>query len=267
MSVDLISVTPANSKRPATLRARVTRRPDWVLKALALRYHIFAEELGARLHSPYPGLDWDEIDNHCDHLVVYNQRSRQVVGTTRLFNDHQAAALGRFYSESEFQLNGVLGLQGRFLEVGRTCIDSGVRGSAVLTVLWSELANYARRGGYDYLMGCASIPAGPDGRFAVDAVYRQIDADRRGPTHLNVIPKQPVPQSLRGVRDENGIPPLLKTYLRLGAWVCGEPCWDPDFNVMDVFILLPLNHLSDRYERHFFNPSAYAGRESHAALQ
>jgi putative hemolysin len=47
------------------------------------------------------------------------------------------------------------------------------------------------------------------------------------------------------------MPPLLKAYLRLGAWVCGEPCWDPEFRVADVFVLLDVTRLDTRYARHF----------------
>jgi putative hemolysin len=43
------------------------------------------------------------------------------------------------------------------------------------------------------------------------------------------------------------MPPLLKAYLKLGAWVAGEPCFDPDFNVADIFILLDVNNLFCAY--------------------
>lgn len=252
----LTTQTLKPTRGPNRLQAVVTRRPDWVLRALALRYKVFADEMGATLHSPYPGMDWDAIDSHCDHLIVFDRDTEHVVGTTRLLNGSQAGHVGHFYSEGEFHLDGVLGLEGRFLEIGRTCVDRRVRGSAVLTVLWSRLAAHALQGKYDYLMGCASIPAGPNG-FAVDAVYRQIEDDQLGPAELNVRPKVPVPEELRCSRDENGIPPLLQAYLRLGAWVCGEPCWDPDFNVMDVFILLPIQRLQGRYERHYLGKAAH----------
>lgn len=240
----------AATARSRRFEAFITDHPPTIRAAQALRYRVFAEEMGAVLHTPYAGLDWDEIDEHCDHLVVMDNLSGAVVGTTRLLSDRQALQLGRFYSESEFHIERVLGLNGRFLEIGRTCVDRRVRGSAVLSALWSELAGYALQGGYDYLMGCASIPAGPDG-FAVDAVYRQIEDDQRGPAHLVVRPKCAIPEHLVCQHDACDIPPLLKAYLRLGAWVCGEPCWDEDFNVMDVFILLPIERLQWRYERHF----------------
>ncbi|TAN48597.1 MAG: GNAT family N-acetyltransferase [Methylococcaceae bacterium] len=253
----------AATSRSRRFEAFIASNPATIRAAQALRYRVFAGEMGATLHTPYPGLDWDEVDEHCDHLVVVDNVCGALVGTTRLLSDRQALKLGRFYSESEFHLERVLGLGGRFLEIGRTCVDRRVRGSAVLSSLWSELAGYALQGGYDYLMGCASIPAGPSG-FAVDAVYSQIEAEQMGPANLVVRPKHAIPEELKCESDDCGMPPLLKAYLRLGAWVCGEPCWDEDFNVMDVFILLPIERLQARYERHFMNTRLHGS--DHAQL-
>ena len=115
--------------------------------------------------------------------------------------------------------------------------------------------NSFSRGGF---FAHASIPPGLSG-FSVAAVYRQLTLDQLGPDSLQVRPRRPVPESLRCVRDESGIPPLLQAYLRLGAWICGEPCWDEDFNVMDVFILLPIERLAARYERHFIAGTRESG--------
>lgn len=236
--------------RPRRFSAYIAPDAETVRAAQALRHRVFAGEMGARLHTPEPGFDIDPIDAWCDHLVVYDNQGQRLAGCTRLLRDDQAARLGRFYSESEFHLDGVLALPGRFLEVGRTCVDSAYRGGAVIASLWGALAEYVQRHRFDYLMGCASISPGPSG-FAVDAVYRQLSAEQFGPLEFGVRPRVPVPVDRRCRRDESGIPPLLQAYLRLGAWVCGEPGWDPDFNVMDVFILLSLERLSERYERRF----------------
>lgn len=216
----------------------------------ALRYRVFAEEMGARLHTKFEGLDCDEIDDYCDHLLVRDAQTGKIAASTRLLTDRQAARLGRFYSEGEFDLTGVLSLPGQFLEIGRTCVDSSHRGGVVLGTLWNGLAEYVFKGRFDYLMGCASIPPGPSG-FAVDAVYRRIEPHQFGPAQLHVKPRIQVPENKRCVQDESGIPPLLQAYLRLGSWVCGEPYWDEDFDVMDVFILLDLTRLQERYEKRF----------------
>jgi putative hemolysin len=49
------------------------------------------------------------------------------------------------------------------------------------------------------------------------------------------------------------VPPLIKGYLRVGAWICGEPAWDPDFNTADLLLLLPMSRMNKRYMRHFLN--------------
>ncbi|MCX7096408.1 MAG: GNAT family N-acetyltransferase [Methylococcales bacterium] len=221
-----------------------------VKEAQALRYRVFGQEMGAKLKSGSEGLDYDDVDTYCDHLVVFDTVNQKIVGYTRLLNQYQAKSLGRFYSQDEFNLDQVLAMPGRFLEIGRTCVDPDYRGGAVLTTLWSALVQYALEGEFNYLLGCASITPGPSG-FAVDAVYRNIDAKNLAPASLQVKPSIPVPQALRCQRDESGIPPLLKAYLRFGALVCGEPYWDEDFNCMDLFVLLPLDQLKDRYSKHY----------------
>lgn len=231
----------------------VTYDPAQIKEAQRLRYKVFAQEMGAHLKSGVEGLDRDEIDDYCDHLIVFDNSENRIVGYTRLLNQKQAQRLGRFYSQSEFNIERVLALPGRFLEIGRTCVDPGYRGSAVLTTLWTGLVKYAQAGRYDFLIGCASISPGPNG-FAVDAVYRHLDRKNLGSDALMVSPTRGVPVHLKCERDESGIPPLLKAYLRFGVLVCGQPYWDEDFNVMDLFILLPLSQLEARYTKHYFKP-------------
>ena len=47
------------------------------------------------------------------------------------------------------------------------------------------------------------------------------------------------------------VPPLLRGYLRLGAWVCGPPAYDPEFDAADLLVLLPLDRIDSRYLRFF----------------
>lgn len=257
---------PAQEKPAIRVRryaAEVARDVTTIRATQHLRYRVFAGEMGAHLHTRINGLDYDEIDDYCDHLLVRDTETGVIVACTRLLGDTQAAKLGRFYSEGEFDLGGVLSLPGRFLEIGRTCVDPNHRGSIVISTLWNGLAEYVYQGGFNYLMGCASITPGPHG-FAVDAVYRQIEPQQFGAKELAVKSKNPVPAHKRCQQDESGIPPLLQAYLRMGAQVCGEPYWDEDFNVMDMFILVDLTRLQDRYERRFIATKA---SNAHATIQ
>ncbi|MFM6923738.1 MAG: hypothetical protein ACKOXZ_13835, partial [Polynucleobacter victoriensis] len=46
-------------------------------------------------------------------------------------------------------------------------------------------------------------------------------------------------------------PALIKGYLRLGAKICGNPAWDPDFNTADFLTMLRLDDIHPRYAKHF----------------
>jgi putative hemolysin len=37
----------------------------------------------------------------------------------------------------------------------------------------------------------------------------------------------------------------------MGAMICGEPAWDPDFNTADLLMLLPMAQLNRSYARRF----------------
>ena len=117
-------------------------------------------------------------------------------------------------------------------------------------LLWSGIAEYMVDHGYDYLIGCASISMADGGHVAA-SVYKRIKRDHMSPVEYRVFPRCPLPlDALNG--DLNApTPPLIKGYLRLGAYVCGAPAWDPDFNTADLLILLPFSRITPRYRKHF----------------
>jgi len=147
-------------RQSSRLFVELARGPDDVRVAQALRYQVFAEEMGATLKGGESGLDTDEFDPYCRHLLVRESETGRVVGCTRILTGRNADRIGRFYSEGEFDLRAIRALPGRMLEVGRTCIAAEYRQSAAIAVLWSGLAGFVNLHGYDYLFGCASLPLG-----------------------------------------------------------------------------------------------------------
>lgn len=224
--------------------------PAALHEAQALRYSVFSAEFKAKLKGAEHGLDMDDYDIHCQHIGVRDLSSGRLVATTRLL-DHQAAnSLGRFYSEEEFSLHGLGHLQGPILELGRTCVDPAYRNGGTIAVLWGELAEVLNEGRYSYLMGCASIPM-QDGGVQAHAIMQRLRERYLCNEHLRAEPKKPLPTLALPNNVIAELPPLLKAYMRLGAKICGEPCWDEDFQVADVFILLKRDELCPRYARHF----------------
>lgn len=215
-----------------------------------LRYRLFVEDLGLTALQRADGLDCDEFDDFCDHLVVRDADTGEVVGTYRLLSPAGARRLGRVYSENEFDLGRLNRLRGRMVEAGRACIHPDYRGGSVLMLLWSGLLDYVRRQGCDYFAGCASISLADGGHNAV-AVYDMLRATHLAPADYRVTPHLPFPCDQLAPAPRAAVPPLLKGYLRSGAWICGEPAWDPDFDSADLFVLLPLANLDARYARHY----------------
>ena len=223
---------------------------DDVREAQRLRWQVFAEEMGARLNTPEPGLDIDLYDAWCDHLLVRDSDSGEVVGTYRILPPDAARRLGSLYSEQEFDLTRLAHLRRRMVEVGRSCVHPDYRSGRVITLLWNGLADYMRKHGYDTMIGCASISM-QDGGHNAAAVWHAVREQHLAPVEWRAFPRCPLPLDSLTHHAAPVVPPLIKGYLRLGAWVCGEPAWDPDFNTADLLILLSLRHLNPVYARRF----------------
>ena len=235
-------------QRP-TLSVGLALNDTEILSAQKLRYQVFAEELGARLQTRIPGVDQDIFDPYCEHLVVRNDDTGEIVGTYRILSPEKAAAIGSYYSESEFDLTRLQHLRPRMVEIGRSCVHPDHRTGATITLLWSGLARYMMQNGYEYLTGCASISMA-DGGHAAASIYQSL-RDHLSPIEFRVFPRCPLPLDALQSDMKADVPPLIKGYLRAGAFICGEPAWDPDFNTADLPILMPMSQLSARYSKHF----------------
>ncbi len=221
--------------------------------AQRLRHQVFVEEMGARLDCVEPGIESDHYDAYCQHLIVRDLAVGKVVGCYRILTDRQAALAGGYYSQGEFDMTHILSQPGRFMEVGRTCVHPDYRNGAAIALLWQGLARFMIMNKFDYLMGCASIPLRTGTREA-HAIYRRLAAAHLSPEAWRVHPRVPLPQlQLAGAEGTAMVPPLVRAYLRAGAMICGEPAWDVQFNVADLFILLRADSINERYLRHFVN--------------
>ncbi len=231
----------------------LARSPGEVTDAQRLRHRVFAGEMGANLPSRIPGVDHDIYDPHCEHLVVRDSATGEVVGTYRILSPIRARLIG-YYSENEFDLTRLQHLRPRLVEVGRCCVHPDYRSGATMTLLWSGLAEYMLKNRHDYLIGCASVSMG-DGGHAAASLYARLAA-HLGPQEYRVFPRCPLPLAALRNDQPTATPPLIKGYLRAGAWICGEPAWDPDFNTADLPVLMPMARLSERYAKHYLGCAA-----------
>jgi putative hemolysin len=252
MQKHLIENTAASQHTGYTIS--LARSEQEVLEAQRLRYKVFVEELGAHIHTSTPDHDIDRYDAFCDHLIVRESHADRIVGTYRILSPDAARRAGSYYSESEFFLSRLQNLRPRMVEVGRSCIHPDYRSGAVITLLWAGLADYMVSHNYEYLIGCASIGMADGGHNAAN-LFSQMGPANMAPPEYRVFPKHGLPFDRLTTDQPALIPPLIKGYLRLGAWVCGEPAWDPYFNTADLLLLLPMSRMNPRYMRHFVKPA------------
>lgn len=232
------------------LSVHLARSDAEVREAQKLRWRIFAEEMGARLDTRETGVDIDAFDPWCEHLIVREHDNGEVIGTYRILPGAQARTLGGFYSDNEFDLTRIDHLRDRTVEVGRSCVHPDHRNGATIALLWQGLAQFMQAHHYEYMIGCASVSMADGGHGAV-SIYNRLRQSSLSPIEYRVFPRHPLPlERLEGAVDA-GIPPLIKGYVRCGAYVCGDPAWDPDFNTADLLMLLPMSRLDRRYARHF----------------
>ena len=223
---------------------------DDVREAQRLRYEVFKREYGARFIGSAAGLDTDSFDPYCDHLIVRSKGTGEVVGTYRVLLPEQAHHIGRYYSQSEFFMTRIERQIPNLVELGRSCVDPEHRNGAVIMLLWSAIIRYMRHHNRRHLIGCASVSM-RDGGTQAASLWNRFRSESMVDSLLEAFPKHPLALSRIPVDTKVQEPALIRGYLKIGAKVCGEPSWDPDFNTADFLLLMDLQSMHPRYARHF----------------
>lgn len=195
-------------------------------------------------------VDKDQFDDICLHLVVKDSLTNNIVGYSRILTSDLISTTDGFYSASEFDIHRIIKPNQRYMEIGRTCVDPNYRSGAVIALIWAKIGQFIKQNKIDYLMGCASISMRDGGASAI-AVVNYLRENHFTDEDLRVTPNNPLPQFDINIDGKKHLPALLKTYLRMGAKVCGEAFIDRDFNVADVVVLLETKDIKPRYLRHF----------------
>jgi putative hemolysin len=212
--------------------------------------------MGAQIQSGIPGVDQDEFDGYCEHLLVRAESTAEIIGTYRVLTPAQAKRVGAWYSDAEFDLSACGLDRSDTVELGRSCIHADHRNGPVLMMLWSALVRFLAQQRVHQLVGCTSIPLNvngvpsPVGLAMAANVYRHLEM------YLVPIDKRALPRVALPIEalsnDLPAQPPaLLRGYLRLGARLLGAPCWDAAFNTADVPVALNVQDLPLRFRREY----------------
>lgn len=248
-------LTERRTPPTTSLSVNWARSEAEVREAQALRYQVFAVEMGARLappkHAPV-GLDIDLFDAYCEHLLVraggHDGEPGPVIGTYRMLTPAAAKRAGGLYSDTEFDLTRLRAIRPRLVEIGRSCVHPDHRSGGAILLLWGALAEFMARNELDTVIGCASVSMRDGGHFAA-SLWRQIATQHLAPIDCQVRPRLPLP--IAHLRQDLQVEPpaLIRGYLRCGAKLMGEPAWDPDFNTADLPLLLRTADLPARFRR------------------
>jgi putative hemolysin len=224
--------------------------------ALRLRFEVFNLELNEGLESSYSiGLDRDQYDTYCDHLIITDTLNDAVIGTYRLLLGSRVENTIGYYAENEFHMSLLKKVPGEKLELGRACIHRDYRGTAVLNSMWAGIAEYIIKHEVRYIFGCGSIhTVNPN---IISTIYAYLKEKFLADEKYRVFPIKIIPGfNPAAIPDKkvvsNYMPPLLSAYIRLGARIAGEPAFDEQFGVADLLIILENDKIVGRYIRHYF---------------
>jgi len=248
--------------------ARLARSAEEVRRAQQLRFEVFNLELGEGLADSYAsGLDVDPFDEFCDHLIVEELATSEIVGTYRLQTGQLAAANLGYYSEREFDFLPYEPFRCEMIELGRACVHADHRNFNLLHLLWRGIARYAVERKARMLIGCSSISSQDptDGIAAYEKLQPHLvprelrtyphsqfrvvaGGDDAGSPYVWPYQAQPgsTPPATAGASSR-----LLRAYLAIGARICGPPAIDREFGTIDFLTLLDLHALPAIVRTHF----------------
>jgi L-ornithine Nalpha-acyltransferase len=238
----------------ADFEVKIAVEPSEIEEAQRLRFQVFNLELKKGLESSYQReLDIDEFDPFCDHLIVRDLRSRDVVGTYRLLRGEQARRNIGFYSEKEFDLSRIKQLDGELLELGRSCARKDFRDRSLIPLMWEAIAEQVKKYRVRYLFGCGSLYTTDVSE--ISPIFALLRSKYYSAEPVRVWPLEKCrfhglcepAEALDEAALFQKVPSLIKGYLRAGAQIAGPPALDREFGTADFFLLLDFASLRGEY--------------------
>ncbi len=261
--------------RAGSLSVRLAETRAEIDASLDLRYQVFYEERAAKPTAEMAARrqDFDRFDEVCDHLLVIDEkagpgRTGKVVGTYRLIRRAVAESHGGFYTADEYDIAPILAHAGQVLELGRSCVAADYRNRVTMQLLWRGIADYVFHHRIELMFGCASLPGTDPAEISEQLAYlyfhhlappelrpraiesRYLDMRRLAPASIDV------------KRALSALPPLIKGYLRLGAFIGDGAVIDPQFNTIDICVVVKTFNVTERYMKHYTRDDPRAGESA-----
>jgi L-ornithine Nalpha-acyltransferase len=204
-----------------------------------------------------PGAQRDRFDAQCQHFMIEEDASHQLVCCFRLMIMTSGLTIDTSYSAQFYDLEALILQREPILELGRFCVDPGRPDPDILRLAWAHITRLAVAEKVGLLMGCSSF-AGTDWR-PYEPAFLALHRDHRAPDisaprvksadFIDFRTLEPAPEQalnpkqtetlakdkqdvLRGMRQ---MPSLLRTYLMMGGWVSDHAVIDRDLGTIHVF--------------------------------
>ena len=238
---------------------RLAKTQEEICRAQHLRFEVFNLELGEGLASSYlHQRDQDPFDAVCDHMILIDRMSGEVVGTYRMQSGDTAEEAFGYVSEQAFDFSPFERVRSASLELGRACLHPDHRHYQALSLLWKGILRYANKRALRYLLGCSSLH-GLDIQQG-HAIYEALKKSHLAPEAFQTTPHFETQLPFMDWESVTPrIPKLLRCYLSLGAKICGRPSMDESFGTIDFLTLLDLKDLSLNIQQRFLGTEIVHG--------
>ena len=223
-------------------KARLAESETDVRSCQNLRYLTFIQTRGLSDNPDPQGIDSDEFDADCRHMMVEDTRTGQLVCCFRMMPLESGADIGRCYSAKYYDLDALRDYSGPLVEMGRFCIHPAWKDPAILRVAWTAMTRFVDDNKVEMLFGCSSFQ-GVDAEDYSDA-FALLSEKHIAPKRW--LPRVKAPKVVLfgrqfKLRPPNmklalsRMPPLLRTYLVMGGWVSDHAVVDNEMNTLHVF--------------------------------
>lgn len=232
---------------------RFAEGPQDIRAALALRARAFR---GRAADAEAERLDADRFDDEAEHVLVEEAIGGRLSCCFRLMRFADGSQLGRSYSAQFYDLSSLANFPGPMLELGRFCIAESTRDADVLRRAWQMLAAYVDGHGIKLIFGCSSF-RGTEPEPYLDAFallrarHLAPECWMPGAKALEIFPfasalgsRNPDPKSAM-----RSMPPLLRSYLAMGAWVSDHAVINHDLDTLHVFTGLEIRAVPEARAR------------------
>ncbi|SHG32464.1 GNAT family N-acetyltransferase [Cognatishimia maritima] len=201
------------------------------------------------------GLDADDHDVICTHILVEDRKSGQLVCCFRMLPLATGNDISQSYSSQFYELSALEAFEGSMVEMGRFCIHPEWHDPDILRVAWAAMTGYVDENNVEMLFGCSSFK-GTDTDPYLDSFAFLRDRHQAPKRWLPRIKAPKVFQYAKGRRRKPDLkraqmkmPPLLRTYLMMGGWVSDHAVVDHEMNTLHVFTGLEIKAIPPARKR------------------